>query len=202
MNAPDSHLELAQELRRLLLPHLPSRPFIAQGSPLTSDVAIVGINPGTSTPFWEFWSEQSGFDRERWINVYYSKPGSKRNATRNRIERFVAALRPLKVIELNAYPYVTRTEAEITEEMKDARVLKLMLRVSKPRALFLFGKKPIQVLASLLGIDAPAFGTITRYTHEGSPLLVFAESHLSRGWSYAAVEELASRVKDALQNAA
>ena len=201
MRVPASHQELSDELRRVLQPTLPSRPFIADGSPFACDVAVVGINPGTSTGFWEFWSDEAGFARGQWIEAYYSVKGARRNATRNRIERLVHALHPLRVIELNAYPYSTKTEAEITEEMKDSRVLNLMLRVSKPRALFLFGREPARMVAPLLNLEPPLPGTLTRTTLEGSPLLVFSESHLSRGWSYVAVEAMAGRVKREMQNA-
>lgn len=202
MHIPSSLPELAQELRRLLRPDLPSRPFVADGSPFSCDVAIVGINPGTTTSFWDFWADDTGFARAQWVAEYYSRPEARRNATRNRIERLVPALKPLRVVELNAYPYATRTEADITPEMKeDLSVLHLMLRVTNPRALFLFGKAPAKTIAPLLGLPMPDLGTVTRCEYQGRPLVVFAEQHLSRGWSYQAVEAMATRVKGVLQSA-
>lgn len=172
--------QLARALRTLLRTDLPSRPFVADGSPFDSDIAIVGIDPGTSTPFWEHWSDESGFDRDGWISADRERPNAKRNATRNRIERLVRALHPLRVVELNAYPYATRTESEIAEELKDARVLHPMLRVAKPRAVFLFGKAPARVFASLLGIAPLDPGTVRSCEYDDRPLQVFAEPHLSR----------------------
>ena len=201
MNTPVSLPELARELRRSLRDGLPSRPFIADGSPFGCDVAIVGINPGTSTSFWDYWSDEYGFARDRWVSAYYSAPGAKRNATRNRIERLVPALRPLRVIELNAYPYATRTESEISAELKDPTVLHLMLRVAKPRALFLFGRVPAREVSALLGLPPLLAGTTSTCEYEGRSILVFTEPHLSRGWSYVAVDALADRLKRELQNA-
>ncbi|MES2361242.1 MAG: hypothetical protein V4646_05525 [Pseudomonadota bacterium] len=198
MNIPTSLPELARELRDLLYPSMPSRPFIADGSPFSCDVAIIGINPGTTTPFWDFWSDQTGFNRAQWVETYYTKPGATRNAIRNRIERLVPALRPLRVVELNAFPYATRSEAELTVEMRDSRVLHLMLQVARPHALFIFGKEPARAVASLFGLTPPVLRSVTQWTLDGRNVLVFTEPHLSRGWSYQAVEALAERVKQTL----
>ena len=199
MDIPTTLPDLAKKLRAVLHPKMASRPFIADGSPFSCDVAIVGINPGTTTPFWDFWSDDDGFNRAQWIDAYYSKPGAKRNPTRNRIERLVLALRPLRVVELNAYPYGTRSEAEISPEMRDSRVLHLMLQVARPRAIFIFGKEPARAVAPVFGLAPPAPGTVSRCVRGVESVLVFTESHLSRGWSYAAVDEFAERVKHALR---
>jgi hypothetical protein len=202
MPTPTTLPELARALRGLLRVDLPSRPFISDGSPFNCDVAIVGINPGSATSFWEFWSDDVGFKRAAWVQAYYARPGASRNATRNRIERLVPALLPFRVVELNAYPYVTRTEAQIAAEMKDPRVLDLMLKVARPRAIFIFGKEPARMVAPLLGVAVPDPASVTLCSHEERKVFVFTEPHLSRGWSYDAVEAFAAKVKLALQGAA
>lgn len=202
MTIPATLPDLAAKLRELLHPGIASRPFIADGSPFSCDVAIVGINPGTTTLFWDFWCDDRGFSRSRWVETYYSNPGARRNATRNRIERLVAALRPLRVVELNAYPYATRSEAEITPEMRDPRVLHLMLQVARPRAMFIFGREPARTVGPMFGLSAPEPGSVSQVVRDGQEVLVFTESHLSRGWSYAAVDEFAGKVKHALRAAA
>lgn len=199
MTIPTTLLDLAGRLRELLHPGIASRPFIADGSPFSCDVAIVGINPGTTTAFWDFWSDDLGFARASWVETYYSNPGARRNATRNRIERLVSGLRPLRVVELNAYPYATRTEAEITPEMRDASVLHLMLQVARPRAIFIFGRVPARIVGPVFGLAAPKPGTLNRVVRDGQEVLVFTGSHLSRGWSYDAVDQFVSKVKHELR---
>lgn len=59
------------------------RPFVCHGSPFDCRVFVVGENPATtlSSPFWQFWSDVSGFDKEVWLEVYKKqkkKPGSRR----------------------------------------------------------------------------------------------------------------------------
>jgi hypothetical protein len=201
MIEPTSLPELAKEIRRVLHIETPSRPFIADGSPFGCEVAIVGINPGTAASFWNYWSDSSGFSRTQWVSDYYARPGARRNATRNRIERLVPALAPMRVIELNAYPYSTRTEAEIPAHLKDPAILHLMLGVAKPRVLFLFGKAPSRVVPKFLGLPPLELGTTASVNYNGKPIHIFAESHLSRGWSYAAVDALAERIKQKILEA-
>ncbi|PTT84142.1 hypothetical protein DBR42_15355 [Pelomonas sp. HMWF004] len=146
-------------------------------------------------PFWEFWSDDTGFNRTAWVRHYYSRPGATRNATRNRIERLVQALHPLRVIELNAYPYATKRERDLTTEMKDGRVLALMLDIAKPKAIFLFGREPARVVGAMLGIGCPLPGTIQPARVFGQATLVIAETHLSRGWSYERVAQEGAQVR-------
>jgi len=96
------------------------------------------------------------------------EPKNFRNQTRPRIELLVAELCPLPVIELNAYPYATRDERQLSAEMKDTSVLKFMLGVAKPRFVFIFGKKPAKELASLLRVHMFHKGTYTPVSMETS----------------------------------
>lgn len=195
MACPQNLAELEVALHGLLDPRLPSRPFISDGSPFQCDIAIVGINPGSAQPFWPHWDALHGFDRAAWVRAYYQQPGATRNATRNRIERLVKALAPLRVVELNAFPYATRTEAQIQPAMRDPRILRLMLDVAQPKGLFLFGLEAARTVAPLLDMPVPLAGTTTRVACAGRTVTVFTERHLSRGWSYARVEAFAQAVR-------
>lgn len=44
--------EIDSRIRQLTGEHVESRPFVCYGSPIGCAVAEIGINPGTSTPFW------------------------------------------------------------------------------------------------------------------------------------------------------
>ena len=48
------------------------RPFVCDGSPLDCRVFLVGINPATemSGNFWDFWDDDSGFNKEKWRERY------------------------------------------------------------------------------------------------------------------------------------
>ncbi|MGH8758780.1 MAG: hypothetical protein ACREVW_04605 [Burkholderiales bacterium] len=198
MEAPSSHAFLESALRKLLLPNMPARPFICSESPFDCQIAIVGINPATTTPFWKYWSEEQGFNRAGWIADYKANPANRRNQTRPRIERLVQGLDPLRVIELNAYPYATPNEQALTTEMRDIRVFELMLRVAKPSLVFTFGNGPSRELGKILDIPNLAKGEYTDCAFGDHSFAAIAESHLSRGWSYARVEELAKSIKQRL----
>lgn len=194
MEIPTSNIALESALRTLLLPGLPSRPFICDQTPFDCPIAIVGINPATATPFWDYWSIDQGFDRAGWIAKYIANQASRRNQTRIRIERLVRALHPIRVIELNAYPYSTPSERVLTPEMRDIRVFELMLRVAKPKVIFVFGKSPARELSKILQVPLLTKEGPTLCTFANQSFTVIAESHLSRGWSYDRVELLAQSI--------
>jgi hypothetical protein len=65
------------------------RPLLCDGNPLTYTVALIGANPGTTTSFWTYWSDEEGMDRRSWIDAYKLQHGGKFNRSRAAIERFV-----------------------------------------------------------------------------------------------------------------
>jgi len=201
METHNPHIALDAELRSLLQDGIPSRPFVCSGSPFNCDVAIVGINPATTTPFWKRWSIQDGFNRTAWIADYNADPANRRRQTRPRIERLVQSLTSIRVIELNAYPYATASEQELTSDLRDTRVFELLLNVARPRLIFVFGKRPSIEFSKLLGISPLVKGTFTPCTFANHSFTVLFESHLSRGWSYDRVEQLAQRIRSHLSRA-
>lgn len=194
-------LSLDRHLRRMLQDK-PTRPFLCSGSPYGCDVAIVGINPGTGTSFWEHWSVVSGFDKESWLHAYGQDPRNTRNQTRPRIEILVKALAPVRVVELNLYPYATKREAELEKVQRDASVFTYLLGELMPRFLFVFGKTPAMALAQHFRVPAFDRGKLTSVQLQGQQVHVLADTHLSRGWSYARVRQLASIIRDHLQQSA
>lgn len=192
---PQSLLELEQELRKLLDPTHHARPFICDGSPFGCDVVIVGINPATVTPFWPFWNPSSGFDKPGWLLAYKADPLNKRNQTRPRVEALVRGLLPLRSLELNIFPYSSPNERELPVELRDKRVFNLMLSLSRPKLLFIFGNTPILELASTLHVAPFAKEQFTACEYQGHKFDVFATSHLSRGWSMERVADLAKLLK-------
>lgn len=111
---PLHHFE--DELRTLLIDFERPRPFVCEGNPLDCDIFIVGFNAATEMKanFWDFWSTEVGFNKQRWLDEYRKEravkplaPGKTRrnkiSATRQRIEWMVSATSPHRCLETNLY---------------------------------------------------------------------------------------------------
>lgn len=96
------------------------RPFICNGSPYNCEFFIVGFNPATKLcePFWSFWKDEYGFDKELWFKRYKlerRKRGKRLEVTptRLRINRILSGASPIKVLEANIYTSPTSTQGEL-----------------------------------------------------------------------------------------
>jgi hypothetical protein len=162
-----------REIRRLTGERSTSRPFLCDGSPIGCDVALVGLNPATTTPFWPHWSARSGCDRAGWMSNYRTLHRGKRTPTRDRIESLVARLDPLRVIELNLYPFASRNERELRAEDRDTRLLEYMLDTVKPPILIVHGQKAVAHLSTFLRASLQ-LDALTRCERQGWILSVYA----------------------------
>jgi hypothetical protein len=187
---------IEQALRHLLKPEHASRPLLCDGSPIGCEVAIVGINPGTDIQLWPYWSTVSGCNKDAWLTTFWQNPANVRKSTRRRIEDLIEGLKPLRCLELNIYPYVSRKEAELAKELQDISVFDFLLRTIKPKLLFVFGNTPIKELQTLLNASALPKGDFTPCTYKGAQFEVYAETHLSRGWSKDRVRSLGLALKN------
>ena len=86
------------------------RPFVCEGSPFECEVFLVGSDPATemSCNFWDFWSDDYGFDKQGWLKVYTDerkRQGERKrlSPTRNIIEYVIGAARPVRCLETNIY---------------------------------------------------------------------------------------------------
>jgi len=173
--------DIDRRIRQLLRQDAPSIPFLCQGSPIGCDVAVVGINPGSDTPFWPYWNVETGCNKSGWLADYRRRKG-RLYPTRDRIETLCKVLAPLKCLELNLYPYYSPNEASLGKEHQNTALLDFMLKTVRPRVLFVHGNTPIKHLSSLLGFVKPLDkGQFSTASYLGSPIDVFAaESHFSR----------------------
>lgn len=199
---PTTHTELEAVLIDLLIEGVPARPFVCEGSPFNCDVVIMGINPGSKTPFWDYWSTEGGFDRAGWVAKFDDDVANLRKTTRPRIERLVRALTPRRVVELNAYPYVTANERELAPLLRDSQIFRLMLQVARPKLVFVFGKSPAAEICKLAAIPRVKQGVFTPCRYANCSFTLLYESHLSRGWSFIRVDELAEKILVHLSHAA
>lgn len=186
--------EISQRLGELLRDDIVSRPFLCRGSPAGCEVVLIGINPATATPFKDFWSDESGCDKEAWLRKYLEIEGSY-SPTRKRIEFIVDGLAPeVRALELNLYPYSSPREAKLPKELRDRRVFDYVLTLADPKLMFAFGVSPTKELASVLGCDLP-FRRYTRVSYQGKTFEVYVDNHLSYQWSDASVKQLAQDFK-------
>ena len=131
MNNVDGLADFGREMVSLLGKPTDLRPFVCEGSPLECEVFIVGINPASemSDDFWDFWSDNRGFDKYTWFERYKSerrtrplKPGKKRrNAisnTRRVIGWVIEEASPTKCLETNIYAKPAASEPELKALLK------------------------------------------------------------------------------------
>jgi len=187
-------------IRKFTGEHAGSRPFLCEGSPLDCVVAQVGINPGTDTPFWPYWSTKTGCDKQGWLRDYRGRKAGKRTPTRDRIELLNEVLRPNKVLELDLYHQFSASEAGLAADHKSTQLFEYMLDAVRPRLLFVHGRAPREHLERLLGIQLKT-GDFTTAAWRGQAIDVFvATKHLAYvagGEAY--VREVGGRINRRLQ---
>ena len=140
--------EFSSALRALVADAPEMRPFLCMGNPLTCKVAVVGINPAATTPFWPFWIEDKGMDRASWINEYKTLHNGNLSRSRAVLERFVPQVTN-RVIELNAHAKQSRRLSDLKGEHRTTAVLEFMLGVVQPAIIVCAGTSALKAVLSL-----------------------------------------------------
>jgi hypothetical protein len=188
------------------------RPFVCDGSPLECRVFLVGANPATemSRPFWDFWSDTNGFDKEAWFSQYLAdranaplKPGKKRrnpiSNTRQRLGWIIEEANPVSCLETNVFSEATETLAELGANQRTTHIFEFLVRKLTPILLVPHGKDARECIESLAGIALPENEIISTNVL-GHSVKVLPVSHLSRGWSQAAARELGRKIGKLVAN--
>jgi hypothetical protein len=126
------------------------RPFICEGSPFDCRVFLIGVNPASEVPFWDYWHDDTGFNRACWLDQYkllrQARPsksgrGGRQvvSTIRQRIERFVIAAQPEQVLETNLYSLPTPSEPAVRDVRRDTKVIEFLLSEIQPDVLVLHG---------------------------------------------------------------
>lgn len=157
------------------------RPLLCDGDPYECRVALVGANPGTTTPFWPFWSDERGCDKAAWLKEYRERHDGKYGRSRAAIERLLPQIRA-KVIELNAFAKQSGRVGDLAAEHRTSEVLQFILDQVKP------------VVAICAGADAHRAVLACAITR---PMQVIAAKHFIY-WGQATEADLARRVNTAL----
>jgi len=144
--------ELDLKIRKLTNEDISSRPFLCRGSPIGCDVALVGINPATSTEFWPHWNTSNGFDKDAWLKDYLKVEG-RLKPTRSRIETLCDSIKPLRCIELNLYSKHSASEKLLDKESRDVELFNFLIGVVRPRIILIHGKTPAKHIGSLFGLN-------------------------------------------------
>jgi hypothetical protein len=170
-----------------------SWPFVCEGSPFDCPIFLVGINPATDVPLWQHWSIESGVDKASWLDAYRRKYG-RFSATRLRIERLCAAIRPIRALETNVFHHHSKRERDLTKEERVPGVFDFLVKTLKPKIMFVHGMSAVRYLQkrALMVFDHANFVTVD---YGGTTLDVLSGRHLYN-WSYAQVDELGRKLKE------
>lgn len=167
-----THLSLRDFRERLqglmLEPGL--RPFVCHGSPLTCQAFIVGFNPATAMdePFWSYWSDDSGFDKPRFMRDYLQKRRLKEpKGVRARIERIVGQLPPGLALETNICSKPTKTAAELKPNDRITEIFRFLLDTIRPKLVYAHSNDPIAYLEKLTGTQGFDAGTPRPAVYKG-----------------------------------
>ncbi|MBL7224349.1 MAG: hypothetical protein ISS72_10885 [Candidatus Brocadiae bacterium] len=191
--------EFDKRIRELTGEHVEARPFLCEGSPFGCEVFLVGINPGTSTPFWPYWRLPYGCHKQEWLRDYMSRRG--RKPTRIRIERIISAAAPVRCLDTNAFFRYSPNEASLRPEDRDTRVFDYLLEVLTPKVVFAHGASAIEYFERLAGSALP-YDQFTSVSVRGMRIDVITGQHLGRarrGWTYERFEELGRALRQRCQ---
>ena len=131
------------------------RPLLCEGDPLTCTVALVGANPGTTTPFWPFWNGEQGMDRRNWINAYLKQHDGKFGRSRSAIERFVPQV-AARVVELNAFHAQSKRIADLERSRRNTEVMAFVLNSVRPKIIVCAGAHALNAVKELRLTWTPA----------------------------------------------
>lgn len=163
-----------------------TRPFLCEGSPLDCRVFLVGLNPITGTPFWDYWNTTYGCRKEQWI-ADYLKRERKLSRTRAQMERLWKALKPVRCLETNLYTARSRRLAELPAEQRCTKVFDYLLDTIRPRMLFVHGRPGVSHMERRVGREL-RLGELHRVELAGEEIWVYPRHHLSFQLSAAACE--------------
>ena len=171
-----------------------ARPFLCEGTPFGSDIFLVGINPATSTNFWDHWPIETGCDKKGWIDDYLEYH-NKFSPTRKRIEIFFENTRPLKILETNIFPFPSNRESDLNSIYRDTRLFDYLVETIQPKLILGHGLSTIKHLSKIFGITLHK-GVFTETFMNKRKIEIRVENHFSYQWSENAIKSLANDVRN------
>lgn len=119
--------------------------FVCDGSPLTCDIFIVGVNAATDTPFWPYWDDATGFNKLAWERAYLEARQARGKTgpsnTRRRIDLIVGTAAPVRCLETNAFATASPSLAKLDRDARVSATFDFLARaiqrlVPTPRTIF------------------------------------------------------------------
>lgn len=180
--------EFDAAIRRLTLESPNARPFLCHGLPWPADAMLVGLNPGSGTPFWPYWNADTGCDKAAWLADYLKRHG-RFGPTRKRIELLFRELEGYRCVECNLFAAPSRRLSDLPAALRSTALFDYLLETIRPRLVFVHGSEAVRHLRDKLGIaltsDSPE--PVNGGNWRG---IVYATRHLSYRWSDAGVVAL------------
>jgi hypothetical protein len=188
--------QFGDRLRHIVGTAEDARPFVCDGNPLDCGAFIVGINPASSVPFWPFWNDAFGFDRDRWFECYKRTrasaclpPGRIRrqavSSTRQRIDwiraptmKDSADSTKIGYLETNLYTKPTARADDLRRDDRSITVFTFLLAELRPKVLLLHGKEVRQRFERTFGCSLSV--QFSAVSVAGQSMMAAAVPHLSR----------------------
>ncbi len=128
-------------------PH--ARPFVCTGSPLECKSFVVGLNAATrlTGSFASYWSDVTGFDRQKFDSDYNTDKPKKGN--RPRIEAIARELMPC--LETNLYAVPTKKAKQLTAEDRLNPAICYLFKSIRPSRVFVHSNEPIRFFKEKTG---------------------------------------------------
>jgi len=147
-SVPHDLAKFSVEIRRMIGAGEGIRPLVCSGDPFNCQVALIGANPGSMTPFWPHWSDVRGMNKETWLDEYRQQHGGKYGRSRAAIERFVPLVNA-RVLELNAHGKQSRRLAHLASEHRTTELLEFVLRAVRPQVALCAGSDAVRAVTAI-----------------------------------------------------
>lgn len=141
--------EFRHQLSTLML-ETNERPFVCDGSPLSTWAFVVGLNPATllQRSFWDFWDDARGFNRAIFEQEYGVLRPTK-TGNRPRIEAISRAFPKGACLETNIYASPTKNGPMLRKDQKRTDVFEFLFQSIQPKALFIHGAPTVKFFSSV-----------------------------------------------------
>jgi hypothetical protein len=175
------------------------RPFMCAGDPLIAELFIVGLNPGTPTPFQPYWDGKV-FDKAGWLEDYRGRHGNLKK-TRRLLERLITQLDGVAYLETNLYPYPTSEFKQVPVERAKTDVVDFLVATIRPRVMFVMGDSTIEHVCKRAGRSSlPKDESFTAINWGVVRIDVMADNHFAvrkRHWSdETKIDRIAAKLKE------
>jgi hypothetical protein len=101
----------------------------------------------------------------------------------------------VRCLETNIYCHFSRNEKALSAKFRDTAVFDYLLETIRPKVLFVHGAEGIRHMERLTGLSLFRDRFIT-VKLRGRRMWMVVGRHLSRGWSYAKVDDLGKQLRE------